>query len=110
MSALGVAGLDEIATVINEAGAFEVRDVDGGDLPFDYSSANRGPGYLNIKGMCGQPARFEFLAENLSKKIFNEIQAGSVEKFDFINNRKVMRIKVNDFLQPVVGGGWQQTS
>lgn len=73
------AGLDESVMRIVKAGAVEIRDVDGGAKPFVYSSGNRGPGYLQIKGLVGQPETLLFLISQLAY--------GVVEKaeFDFIN-------------------------
>ena len=73
------AGLEEIATKIIESGQVQIRDVDRGEKPFDYTSGNRGPGYLQIKGLVGQPDTFVFLIRQLAHKVIREA------KFDFVN-------------------------
>ena len=40
--------------VLRAPGAVEIRDVDGGEEPFLYSSGNWGPGYISIKGLVSQ--------------------------------------------------------
>ena len=70
--------LDEISSRIIAAGGFEVRDVDAGQEPFDYSSANRGPGYVMIKGLVGQPHVIQFLTMQLALRLIDNIN------FDFI--------------------------
>jgi orotate phosphoribosyltransferase len=64
--------LDEIAERIIKANAVEVRDVDGGAEPFVYSSANRGPGYIMIKGLPGQPETLMFLTKRLAYKVVDQ--------------------------------------
>ena len=72
------ASLEEIASKIIKAGAVSIRDVDNGDQPFLYSTGNRGPGYLMIKGLVGQPEILKFLTRNLACKVIEEAE------FDFI--------------------------
>lgn len=72
------ASLEEIAIKIIDSGAVVVRDVDSGEEPFVYSAGNRGPGYLMIKGLVGQPKTLKFLTINLAHKVIDEA------KFDFI--------------------------
>jgi len=61
----------EIAKTIIESGAISIRDVDKGEEPFVYSSGNRGPGYIMIKGLVGRPHVMNFLFEELVNKIYN---------------------------------------
>src|SRR3989338_7708156 len=68
----------EIATTIINSGAISIRDVDNGDEPFVYSTGNRGPGYLMIKGLVGQPSILKSLTKWLAHKVVKEA------KFDFI--------------------------
>lgn len=63
------ADLGEVATKIVNAGAVEVRDVDAGEQPFVYSSGNRGPSYVMIKGLVGQRQVLKFLTAQLALKI-----------------------------------------
>ncbi len=70
--------LEEIASKIIGAGAVSIRDVDNGDQPFVYSTGNRGPGYLMIKGLVGQPEVLKFLTRNLAYKVIDGAE------FDFI--------------------------
>ena len=71
--------LDQVTMEIINAGAMDVRDVDGGQEPFVYTTGNRGPGYLMIKGLVGQPEVLKFLIKQLAHKVVKEA------KFDFIN-------------------------
>src|SRR3990167_735411 len=75
---MSMMGPDEIASTIINAGAISIRDVDSGELPFVYSTGNRGPGYLMIKGLVGQPAVLKKLTKSLAYKVIQEA------KFDFI--------------------------
>lgn len=72
------ATLDDIGSRIVDAGGLEIRDVDAGQEPVDYSSANRGPGYVMIKGLVGQPHVMQFLTGQLALKLSESIN------FDFI--------------------------
>lgn len=73
------ASLEEIGLRIVDAGGLEIRDVDSGEeQPFDYSSANKGPGYVMIKGLVGQPHVLQFLTGQLALKIVENMN------FDFI--------------------------
>jgi len=72
------ATLGEIAKTIINSGAVEIRDVDGGGEPFVYTTGNRGPGYLMIKGLVGQPTVLKFLTSQLAYKVIDEAE------FDFI--------------------------
>jgi len=73
------ASLEDSVYRIAESGAVEIRDVDGGAKPFVYSSGNRGPGYLQIKGLVGQPETLTFLVAQLAYVVAEKA------KFDFIN-------------------------
>jgi orotate phosphoribosyltransferase len=64
-----IAPIEEIAKLIVQSGTVEVRNVDGGDEPFVYSTGNRGPGYVMIKGLVGQPTILKFLIMELARKI-----------------------------------------
>ncbi|MBI1979097.1 MAG: hypothetical protein HYS62_03510 [Candidatus Aenigmarchaeota archaeon] len=59
----------EIAPRIIEAGALEIRDIDGGEKPFLYSSGNWGPGYLMIKGLVGQPHLMKYLCAQVALRV-----------------------------------------
>lgn len=72
------ASIEEIATKIIKSGQVEVRDVDGGTDPFIYSTGNRGPGYLMIKGLVGQPEILKFLTRELAHMVVEQAE------FDFI--------------------------
>ncbi len=73
------ASLEEVAAKIISANAAEVHDVDKGEDAFVYSTGNRGPGYLMIKGLVGQPEVLEFLTRQLALKVVEKAE------FDFIN-------------------------
>jgi orotate phosphoribosyltransferase len=68
-----------LAERILDAGVLEVRDVDSGAKPFVYSTGNRGPGYVQVKGLVGRPALLRDLMKALAQKVLGEA------KFDFIN-------------------------
>ena len=73
--------LEKISAVIIDAGGLDIRDVDSGEEPFLYSSGNRGPGYVMIKGLVGQPSVLKYLTNQLALKILDkEIN----QEFDFI--------------------------
>lgn len=72
------ASLEEVTVKIMDSGQVEVRDVDGGQEPFVYSTGNRGPGYLMIKALVAQPETFIFLINQLAHKVVKQA------KFDFI--------------------------
>jgi len=72
------ASLEEVAAKIYDSGAGEIRDVDGGQEPFVYSTGNRGPSYWMIKGLVGQPETMIFLIDQLAHKVVKNA------KFDFI--------------------------
>lgn len=78
MSKNAIATVEEITKRIIAAGAVEVRDVDNGEEPFVYSTGNRGPGYVMMKGLVGQPEVLKFLTRNLAQRVVKEA------KFDFI--------------------------
>src|SRR3989338_5996810 len=73
-----VASLDDITQKLVAAQAISVRNVDGGETPFVYSTGNRGPGYISVKGLVGQPSILKFLTKNLAHKVISEAE------FDFI--------------------------
>lgn len=58
-----------IAEALFAAGAIEIKDVDGGEAPFPYSTGNRGPGYVMIKGQVGNRRLMKWLTLNLAKKL-----------------------------------------
>ena len=64
-----VDSLEKIGSMIIEAGGLEIRDVDNGEEPFLYSSGNRGPVYVMIKGLVGQPSVLKYLTNQLALKI-----------------------------------------
>ena len=69
----------EVASLIVNSGRLDIRDVDGGEKPFLYSSGNYGPGYLDIKGACGQDEVFETFTEQSALRLLEEDA-----KFDFV--------------------------
>ena len=69
----------ELAEEILSHGSVVVRDVDAGESPFVYSTGNRGPGYVQIKGLVGQPQLVADLAEALAAKVADACE------IDFVN-------------------------
>jgi orotidine-5'-phosphate decarboxylase len=86
----------ELAQSVINSGALSVRNILH-EEPFVYSSGNRGPGYVMIKGLCGQPALFKNLVKQLANKLVgNQI----LNHIDFVDGN-------------VTGGvvcGWQLAS
>ncbi|MCK5332781.1 hypothetical protein KAJ41_02885 [Candidatus Parcubacteria bacterium] len=64
--------LDILALMIIKSGAVEIRDVDGGDEPFLYSSGNHGPGYVTIKNLVGRTKIMRQLASGLAVRVAEE--------------------------------------
>ena len=79
MVRFSIASPTEIVRRIVPTNAIEVRDVDDEENPFVYSSGNRGPGYVMIKGLTGQPEVLKFLTRQLAYKLL-----GGEAQFDFI--------------------------
>ena len=75
-----LAPLEEIASRIVGSYAVSIRDVDSGKEPFVYSTGNRGPGYVMIKGLVGQRKVLKFLTGQLAIKVAPLFG----EHFDFI--------------------------
>lgn len=55
-----------------EVGAVAIRDVDGGEEPFLYSSGNFGPGYVMVKGTVGRQDVFKPLVEQMALRLVEE--------------------------------------
>jgi orotidine-5'-phosphate decarboxylase len=70
----------EVVKKIIDSGAITIRDVDNGEKPFVYSAGNHGPGYIMIKGLCGQPDVMHYLVDKLADKV-----AKACPQVDFIN-------------------------
>lgn len=73
------ADIQDICERILDAGGLAIHDVEKGEPPFLYSSGNRGPGYVMIKGLVGQPDVLLFLVRQLALKLLGESIA-----FEFI--------------------------
>lgn len=54
---------------ILKSGGLEIRDVDGGEEPFLYSSKNRGPGYVDVKGRVGFDEVFDSMVDLIADKL-----------------------------------------
>lgn len=61
------------------SGGVEIRDVDGGEEPFVYSSKNCGPGYVDIKGRVG----FDHVFEPMVSLLADRLMADGVD-FDLV--------------------------
>jgi orotate phosphoribosyltransferase len=55
--------------LIIESGGIEVRNVDGGEEAFLYSTGNYGPGYVDIKGRVGWNEVFSSMVDLLADKL-----------------------------------------
>ena len=75
---------EEITIIIINSKSITIRDIDGGETPFIYSSGNRGPGYNMIKGLSGQPRIFKHLIAKLAKKIANTLENNG-DVIDFVD-------------------------
>ena len=52
-----------------KAGVVDIRDVDGGQEPFLYSSGNFGPGYVMVKSLVARQDVFKPLVEQLALRL-----------------------------------------
>jgi orotate phosphoribosyltransferase len=68
---------EHIGKRILDTGALEIRDISAGQEPFLYSSGNKGPGSLMVKGLTGQPAVLKYLSEQLAARVAHQ-------DFDFV--------------------------
>lgn len=59
----------DLCSKVLKAGALDIRDVDGGQEAFLYSSGNHGPGYVSIKELVGNPSLLVELIISLSYKV-----------------------------------------
>ena len=66
----------QLAQLIIDSGAITIKEE-----PFVYSSGNRGPGYIMIKGLVGQPTIMRKLSAVLAEKIHHTVKT----RLDFIN-------------------------
>ena len=64
--------MEKLALMIINAGAVEIRDVDGGEEAFLYSSGYYGPGYLMIKGLVGRKSIERLLTKSLAALVAKE--------------------------------------
>lgn len=72
--------MGNITDLMNEvlkAGVLEIRDIDRGEKPFAYSSGNKGPGYVMIKGLVGQ--------KKIIKPLLWRLTQGVAEVFPDVN-------------------------
>lgn len=97
------ASLEEIASRILDSGAVSVRDVDAGEEPFVYSTGNRGPGYVMIKGLVGQRRIMKFLTMQLAHKVAPLFKTD----FDFVEGNAtggmIPHWQLTDDLEAVLG-------
>lgn len=61
--------VDELAQCIFTTRAIVIRDVDGGEEPFIYSSGNKGPGYIMLKGLVSQRPLLKALVYQLAHEV-----------------------------------------
>lgn len=63
---------EEICKMLLDIGAVSLRDVDGGEEPFTYSTGNKGPGYVMVKGTVAKQSFFKPVVEQLALKLLDE--------------------------------------
>lgn len=63
---------EAICVSLLDVGAVDIRDVDGGEEPFLYSSGNFGPGYVMVKGTVGNQGVFKPLVEQLALRLVDD--------------------------------------
>lgn len=63
---------EAICVRLLDVSAVDIRDVDGGEDPFHYSSGNFGPGYVDVKGTVGVQDTFKTMVEQLAVKVIGE--------------------------------------
>lgn len=100
-----------IAQAIIGAKALTIRDVQGGERPFHYSSGNFGPGYVMIKGLVGRQKPFKFLVRQFALRLlpFTDFDfiAGLVtggvipayelrEQLQLLQNREISYVYIRD--------------
>ena len=61
--------VEDCTLQVLNAGTLSLRDVDGGEEPFLYSSGNKGPGYVLIKALVGWRMLFRMLISQLALKL-----------------------------------------
>lgn len=61
--------LYELGQKIIQAGGMSIRDVDNGEEPFLYSSGNKGPGYVSIKGLVSRTSLRDTLVDCLAATV-----------------------------------------
>lgn len=71
--------LEILIVDVLRAKAMEIRDVDGGEEPFLYSSGNYGPGYVTIKNLVGRKKMIRQLIRALSLRVTH-----STSSIDFV--------------------------
>ncbi len=70
---------EELSLLILNSGAVTIKDVDGGEQAYKYTSGHFGPGYIDIKGTVGKEDIFKILAKQSALKLIEE-----QTPFDFI--------------------------
>ena len=78
------ASLEDIASTLIDSGAVGIRDVDGGEQPYVYTSGACGPIYHGIKHLVSQREVLDYLTKNLSYKISELSKERPEVNFDFI--------------------------
>lgn len=63
---------EEVCAMLLDAEAVSIRDVDGGEDPFLYSTGNFGPGYVDVKGTVANQKFFKPAVQQLAVKVIRE--------------------------------------
>ena len=94
--------VEEAILKVLQAKAMEIRDVDGGEKPFLYTSGNWGPGYISIKNLVGRKEIIKFLCQELAKKV-----AEKVPQLEFVAGNATGGIipgwLLSEYLEPLLG-------
>lgn len=65
--------MNAFAKLLLDAKAVSIRDINGGEQPFLYSSGNYGPGYVMVKGLVGRRMVLDDLVYALSRKLLTGV-------------------------------------
>lgn len=97
----GILPIEEIAAVIIEAKAINIRDVGAGQPAYHYSSGNYGPGYVMIKGLVGKQKVFKFLARQLALRLAGVLDFDCIA--GLVTGGVIPSVYLREYLQDIQG-------